>query len=160
MNIFVTDPCPIHCAKNLDDVRVCKMVTESAQILCTAVNLKAGKQVTPYKNSHPHNKSVHWAMRSSDNWNWLYRHAMALSDEYTVRSGKVIKTRAVLMMVEGLGELYFPPIGPTPFVNKAHHLDKGIDYSHVEDVYLAYQLYLNHRWDTDDWIPTWYGKAA
>ena len=160
MNIFVSDPCPIQCAKNLDDVRVRKMVVETTQLLCTALNLRAGKQVAPYRSVYLYNRSTKWAMLSSDNWNWLYRHGIALSEEYILRYGKAHACRAILGMIEGMGELYMPPIGPTPFVNKAARKDLGIDYTHIEDIYEAYQLYLNHRWELDKKVPTWYGKAA
>lgn len=36
MNIFVTSSCPFECARTLDDVRVNKMVLETAQLLATA----------------------------------------------------------------------------------------------------------------------------
>ncbi len=39
MNIFVSDENPEKAAKNLDDKRVIKMILESTQLLCTAVNI-------------------------------------------------------------------------------------------------------------------------
>lgn len=38
MNIFFTDDCPYKAASNLDDKRVIKMILESAQMLCTALD--------------------------------------------------------------------------------------------------------------------------
>jgi hypothetical protein len=32
---------------------------------------------------------------------------------------------------------------------------KGIDYTHMEDVFIAYQLYLNDRWNNDKKEPIW-----
>ena len=48
-----------------------------------------------------------------------------------------------------------PNIGLLPFSNCARSKEKGIDYTGVDDIYLAYKLYLNDRWDQDKREPAW-----
>jgi len=97
MNIFVLDNNPIKAAAAMDCVRVPKMVTESAQMMASALRrhgatddmmplTKAGK---PYKGGYHHHPCTIWAGDSRANFKWLAHHAEALLDEYYHRFGKV-----------------------------------------------------------------------
>lgn len=90
MNIFVTDPCPIKSAQTLSDKLVNKMLVETAQILCGALQLKGFTTTTPYKMNktqlaHPATK---WTAECYENFNWLLAHFEALNKEYMLRSKK------------------------------------------------------------------------
>jgi len=159
MNIFYTSPDPTECARFLDDKRVIKMVLETTQLLCTALNHHAGEQVAPYKSTHTNHPCAVWARLSSDNWTWLLKHAYALCDEYSVRYGRTHKCQAVLDQIAELVGQYLPPIGPTPLPNCARNLSLDLDCTHIEDVNEAYELYLTQRWSRDKRQPTWYGHA-
>src|SRR6056300_790047 len=113
MNIFVLDNDPIEAAQLQCDKHVVKMITESAQMLCTAHRIldgditirdsNSGKRKVKYwvlndKREQNYYKAVHmnhpctvWTMKSTDNYNWHYRHFIALCDEYTYRYNKVHK---------------------------------------------------------------------
>ena len=97
MNIFVLDEDPVKAAQAMDCVRVPKMVTESAQMMASAVRrwgatddvmplTKAGK---PYKGGYANHPCTIWAGDAFGNFAWLADHAMALCVEYTSRFGKV-----------------------------------------------------------------------
>ena len=97
MNIFVLDNNPAKAAAAMDCVRVPKMVTESAQMMASALRrhgatddmmplTKAGK---PYKGGYHHHPCTIWAGDSRANFKWLAHHAEALLDEYYHRFGKV-----------------------------------------------------------------------
>ena len=74
------------------DRHIVKMPLESAQMLCTAhrilddVSVVAGVPI--YKATHKNHPSAVWVRQSTENYSWLYRHFMALCDEYTLRYGK------------------------------------------------------------------------
>lgn len=159
MNIFFTSECPIECAKALDDKRVVKMCLETAQMLATAINERGGSAT--YKSTHKNHPSAVWVRESRENYHWTVNHFKALCIEYTNRYGKTHK--CLTYLTEFLNGARLMPTGKlTKFANCAANADKGISYKHLEDVTLAYRLYLNDRWDSDVRKPTWYGvnKAA
>lgn len=88
MNIFYIDTCPVKAAQMQCDKHVVKMILESAQMLCTAHH-EFGNHDVPYKVAHRNHPSTIWARSGLKQYIWLYRHFMALSDEYTQRYGRV-----------------------------------------------------------------------
>lgn len=152
MNIFVTSECPIESARNLDNVRRNKMLLETCQLLSTALNAHGVKG--PYRSTHMNHPATIWARQNKGNYQWLLDHAQELATLYTIKTGKIHKCSEVLPVLRSL--IYVLPDGPrTPFVNCARNKEKGIDYTGHGDVTLAYQLYLNDRWETDSRPPTW-----
>ena len=92
MNIFYLDKCPVKAAKYQYNKHVVKMILESAQMLCTAHHVYGDteqKANVPYKQAHLNHPSTLWARKNNRNYMWLYRHMMALGDEYTRRYGKI-----------------------------------------------------------------------
>ena len=149
MNIFFTDPDPVKCAEYLDNKRVVKMVLESCQMLATAINETGGK--APYKSTHKNHPSNVWVRESYDNFMWLWEHMVALSDEYERRYGKKHKSYLIFTNSDILvqAQSLLPKLGLTSKPNCAANQDKGISYKHISDIYTAYKLYLNDRWETD-----------
>ena len=89
MNIFYLDEDPVKAAKLQYNKHVVKMILESAQMLCTAHHEIMGDDANvPYKRAHVNHPSTIWARKSAQNYEWLYRHFVALSEEYTKRYGK------------------------------------------------------------------------
>ena len=102
-------------AQSQDNYRVVKMILESCQMLCTAINLQHEEQVTPYKNAHPRHPSTLWVRESSANFERLVEHTLAMLDEYTERFGRVHKCAAVLEQVVDIYDpLRFPGQEETP----------------------------------------------
>jgi hypothetical protein len=121
MNIFYLDKNPIKAAEMSCDKHVVKMILESAQMLSTAHRVLDGEMVitksvtgrkkTIYKHSNSNmdavlygagwlnHPSCKWVLDSSYNYIWLYKHMIALGNEYTRRYGKIHKT------IDKLGEL-------------------------------------------------------
>lgn len=156
MNIFVTDIDPVQSAKFLDDRRVVKMCLETAQMLCTATwSLNIGAE---YRPTHPNHPCNIWVRRSKQNFLWLYHHGIALCKEYTARYGKVHKSQSVIENLLYVAD-YLPNTGMTPFANCAANKQHGIDYKSEPIVYVAYQKYLNDRWELTDKNPTYYGRS-
>ena len=88
MNIFYISTDPVRAAVWQCDKHVVKMILESAQMLCTAHH-EFGNHEVPYKVAHRNHPSTIWARSGAKQYNWLYRHFQALSDEYTQRYGRV-----------------------------------------------------------------------
>lgn len=178
MNIFATYPCPKQSAQYLDNKRVIKMILESSQMLSTALKThapmlyrkkptqrltKANKPLCehifndclvsgPTHANHPANV---WVRSSRSNYMWLIEHMSALCVEYTKRSGgKHHKCEQYIQSYRDNAHI-IPSGGLTKFANCARNRDKGVDYTHIDDVHKAYQLYLADRWKTDVRKPVW-----
>ena len=110
MNIFVLDKNPIVAAQLQCDKHVVKMIVESAQMLSTAHRMldgqeykapsKSGKRMVKkwklknhddviYSAVHMGHPCTVWTMESNANYEWHYKHFIALCDEYTYRYGKI-----------------------------------------------------------------------
>lgn len=86
------------------DKHVIKMITETAQLLATAVYLRSSdtdhKRLLELasakvvcKPTHHHHPCVKWAIESVDNMAWLLAHGLALSQEYYDRYGHLKQRR-------------------------------------------------------------------
>jgi hypothetical protein len=102
MNIFLLDLNIEKCARYHCDQHVVKMILESAQIACTALNEKGF--TTPYKSTHVKHPCVLWAGASFDNLRWLKKLAKALNREYRYRYRTSVdhSSLAVINQIEGI----------------------------------------------------------
>lgn len=154
MNIFCTSDCPIESAKFLDDKRCIKMCLESAQLLSTALRVHGYKGADVYRIAHLNHPSSKWTRATRGNYEWLLAHFKALCEEYTRRTDKTHASSKLLPVFEANAHL-IPAGERMPFSNNARNLTKGVDFTHEKDVTIAYQKYLNARWETDKREPTW-----
>lgn len=152
MNIFATYSCPIKSAKYLDNKRQIKMILESAQLLCTALNLN-GVQA-PYKTTHLNHPAAIWVRQSRQNYSWLLLHLKTLCNEYSKKYNKIHKTAQYIDFFEQNINI-LPDNNLSPFVNCAANSDLNISFKHISDTHLAYRLYLRNRWKYDKIKPKW-----
>lgn len=101
------------CAKFHCDQHVVKMILESVQIMCTALNKKG--ITTPYKSTHIKHPCVLWAEKSYDNFLWLTKLTLALNDEYKYRYHKTTNHRSIDVLFE-IRQKKFESSGLTEFV--------------------------------------------
>lgn len=87
MNIFILDSDPSVAARMLHDKHVVKMILETAQILGTVAD-RHGIDGDFYKPTHQHHPCTLWAGDSYSNAQWLIRHGLAMSEEYSFRFAK------------------------------------------------------------------------
>lgn len=132
------------------------MVLETAQMLCTVINLRAGKQLTPYKNSHVNHPLTKWA-QDRGNWSWLYDLGLALSAEFKYRRGK---EHASYKVIRGLSK--YRNRGPKDyrfisFHNSAANKRLNLDFKHLPPRD-AYRQYLKARWHLQSITPRKNGK--
>ena len=107
MNIFYLHKDPIVAAEMSCDKHVVKMILESAQLLCTCHRVQDGteyygktangRKIKRWKHPNPNlepilykagwvkHPSTIWLFESAYNYMWLYKHMMALNDEYKKR---------------------------------------------------------------------------
>ena len=127
MNIFYLDKDPVVAAQMSCDKHVVKMILESAQMLCTVKRVLDGTEYTDltkngrkikrwrlnnsneeaiiYKAGWLKHPSTQWVMKSAYNYIWLYKHMMALNDEYKLRYNKKVDH----VSIQKLGELLKQP---------------------------------------------------
>ncbi|MDW3094228.1 MAG: pyrimidine dimer DNA glycosylase/endonuclease V [Gammaproteobacteria bacterium] len=112
MNIFVLDTNINKCAKYHCDQHVIKMILESVQIMCTALNKKGF--TTPYKSTHVKHPCVLWVEESYDNFLWLSKLAVSLNEEYKFRYKKT-KNHSSIEVLNKIKLNKFESIGLTEF---------------------------------------------
>jgi hypothetical protein len=145
MNIFVLDQNPMLAARFHCDKHVVKMILESAQMLCTAINETLGTPITPYKSTHKNHPCTKWVSASRHNALWLYTLMECLGEEYTHRYGKqhltIEKMRTA--RIKELANLILPD---TPLTEFAQAMP---DYCKTQtDAVSAYRsYYLNEKRD-------------
>ena len=91
MNIFDTDPVPVISAQTLCDKHVVKMILESAQMLSTAwreYSTEYSDENELYQAAYINHPCTIWTRLARENYRWLYKHFIALCEEYTHRYGK------------------------------------------------------------------------
>lgn len=153
MNIFVTDTCPIASAQALDDVRLNKMIVESAQLLSTALRIKGVDDPVLYRISHTHHPCCHWVRRNRSNFMWLWSHAQAMLNERIIR-GSLNQHATTPVIVACMNHVFKIPEAPLePFHNSSLFKDNP-------DVIQAYRDTMNHKWDTDIIKVTWRNRGA
>jgi hypothetical protein len=112
MNIFVLDQDIERCAQYHCDAHVSKMILESVQILCTALNKKGF--TTPYRSTHARHPCVLWVEESYDNFLWLGELAGALNAEYCFRYAKN-RNHASIAVLDEIRKHRFESGGLTAF---------------------------------------------
>lgn len=139
MNIFATSEDPVLSARFLDNRRLVKMVSETAQLLSTAVRERGLKPPHGkiYKTTHRMHPCAVWARETQGNFIWLFQHGVALSVEFRLRFGKQHKSLDVIL--ECAKHLDLIPLGErTPFPNCTDFKD--------DPVHLAYMKQLSTKW--------------
>ncbi|MFT5721599.1 MAG: hypothetical protein ACI9W6_001915 [Motiliproteus sp.] len=112
MNIFILDNDIEKCAQYHCDQHVIKMILESVQLLCTALNKKGFG--TPYKSTHSNHPCVLWVEESYDNYLWLRDLAFALNEEYKYRYDKLFDHKSIAVLTE-ISTYSFASSGLTTF---------------------------------------------
>jgi len=97
MNIYYLDSDPQTCAQYHADSHVCKMILETAQILCTALRINGlTGNCGLYAATHVHHPCVKWAANYQPNFAWLQQLGFYLCEEYTYRYGREHKSEAII----------------------------------------------------------------
>lgn len=175
MNIFVISADVHECAQALDDLRLNKMILETAQLLSGAAKLlftlSQDESSSLYKTTHINHPCAIWARANKHNFIWLVNYFSALEIEREHRTGKK--------------HLSFTKIYPSilKLVNSRYTLTEICDFHDCDPVFdfnctdfksspvhMAYKLCLCNKWSivdkqagrTPKWTnrgaPAWYTK--
>lgn len=152
MNIFILDTDIETCAQYHCDQHVVKMILESVQMLCTALN-KQGF-TTPYKSTHIKHPCVLWVEESFGNFLWLKDLALALNTEYRFRYERDTDHKSISVLNE-ITNCIYEDRGLTEFAQAMP--DK---YKVPGDAVKAYrQFYLGEKMQFAKWtkrsVPEW-----
>lgn len=161
MNIFVVDSNPTYCAKSLCDLRLNKMILETAQMLCTAyrhytksMEISPSKLDTLYKPTHENHPCNIWLRKDLRNYNWLYIYFHELNAERLYRTGKdhlsYIKLFDNLYLIDSY---YFGDYIKS--VDFDFDFDCSMIYPTTGNVHDNYKLCLVRKWLNDSREPTW-----
>ena len=146
MNIFVLDENPVKSAQAMDCVRVPKMVTESAQMMASALRrwgatdeqMPLTKSGSPYKGGYHHHPCTIFAGDTRANFKWLAHHAEALLDEYHHRFGKVHACHNPIYQMSSMSKM-IPEGELTPFAQAMPDEYKN------DDAVKAYRAYYHSK---------------
>ena len=152
MNIFILDKDILKCAEYHCDQHVVKMILESVQMLCTALNKKGF--TTPYKSTHSQHPCVLWVEESFENFLWLQSLAIALNAEYRFRFDKDTDHKSISVL-DKISDCRYDNPGLTEFAQAMP--DK---YKIPADPVSAYrQFYLGEKMGFARWtnrnVPEW-----
>ena len=164
MNIFVTDPDPVVCARVLPDKHIVKMPLECCQMLSIVASEKWGHGFgtlpkadgTPYateKGAFRNHPCTVWAGVNRANYTWLADHALALCEQFVKRFDKVHSCCKPILTLTSLTDLL--PTGiMTPFAQAMPD-----EHKH-EDAVVAYRSYYRTKefaaWDKGTPAPKWW----
>ncbi|MFK8068206.1 MAG: pyrimidine dimer DNA glycosylase/endonuclease V [Gammaproteobacteria bacterium] len=152
MNIFILDKDIEKCAQYHCDQHVVKMILESVQMLCTALNKKGF--TTPYKSTHMKHPCVLWVEESYENFLWLKNLALALNTEYRFRYKKDSDHKSISVLNE-ISKHVYENRGLTEFAQAMPD-----EYKISNDAVTAYrQFYLGEKMKFAKWsvrnVPEW-----
>lgn len=152
MNIFVLDNDIAKCAQYHCDQHAIKMILESVQLLCTALNKKGFE--TPYKSTHQKHPCVLWVEDSYDNFEWLTHLTVALNNEYRYRFDKKTDHKSMSVLAQ-IQKIKYQRNGLTEFAQAMPD-----EYKVPEDPVAAYrQFYIGDKMRFARWtkrpMPDW-----
>lgn len=148
MNIFITSPNVKECATMLDDRRLVKMVTETAQMLSAALARHNAKPF--YKTTHANHPCTKWVGDTRANFFWTIFLLQELNQEYVRRYNKTVSHLAYAKAYDAcISQVCKIPDGKlTPFPNCSLFKDE-------QNVFEAYKKTMIVKWSEFKCPPRW-----
>lgn len=147
MNIFVTSLDPVQSALWLDDKRVNKMITESAQMLSTVLRRHGYSSDEIYKSAYERHPCTLWTGRTSGNFSWLVDHALGLCAIYRCLQYRDHGAARVVRCADINRGII--PAGPLQEFEDCTEFKDRTDLTVIE----RYRLFMNLKWNTRDKSP-------
>lgn len=159
MNIFVLDYDVNKCAQYHLDKHCVKMILETTQLLNNAL-IKHDSLYSPvYRETHKNHPCSLWAAESIDNFEWLVKLGLALSNEYTFRYNKIHKCHDILKELQQSISLdKFPKVGMTPFRKCMPEQYKCEDAVDSYRKYYKYDKSYIAKWSKRE-VPEWWNNV-
>jgi hypothetical protein len=173
MNVFYVDKHPVKAAEQMCDKHIVKMILESAQLLSTCHRVldgqeyydktKNGRKIKRWKHPNPNlepllykagwvkHPSTIWLFESAYNYIWLYKHMMALNEEYKKRYNHTKNHLAI----DKLGEVLKHPKPAMP----EHCKIPGDAVASYRKYYILEKQRFA-TWKSPAKVPDWYLKGV
>ena len=159
MNIFLTDFNPYKSSKHLDDLRLNKMILETAQLLCTAYrSIYNDNPEILYKDTHINHPCSIWARKSKNNFFYLHIYWQALNQERSYRFPdkkphlSYIKLNNIFLNKINIEKTKYKLIKKrSVYINFDFNCTEYKDY----EITIAYKLQLIKKWTNDIKTPKW-----
>ena len=161
MNIFITSFDSNEAASHLDDLRLNKMILETAQLLSSAYrNLFCDDELL-YKDTHFNHPCSIWARNNIDNYSWLVQYFDDLAKE-KIRRDETVKKKSEITPHKSWRDLFelFNAKKTNDYKDKisAEFFDFNCtDFKEEQDVRVAYQKQMIKKWQNDLKPPKWTG---
>ncbi|MBT4878580.1 MAG: hypothetical protein HON42_02040 [Alphaproteobacteria bacterium] len=161
MNIFITSFNSKEAASHLDDLRLNKMILETAQLLSSAYRHLFGDDELLYKDTHFNHPCAIWAREGIDSYSWLVQYFDDLAKE-KIRRDNTIKKKLEIKPHKSWRDLFelFNYKKTDDFKDKisAEFFDFNCtDFKGEKDVRIAYQKQMIKKWEGDLRPPKWTG---
>ncbi len=153
MNIFATFNCPQESALYLDDVRINKMIIESAQMMSTVVRFYGASDPRLYCPSFHKHPCTLWVRENQSNFMWLYRHAYHMHKIFKAKHNKRHSSFAVIELCMSYAHL-LPQNAQTEFANCTPY-KSVFDKRPIID---RYKQFMHDKWAKDVIPLTWTGR--
>ncbi len=159
MNIFVTSFDPYIASQDLDDLRLNKMILETAQLLSHAYKVLFEDHHILYNSTHINHPCAIWSRQNIDHYSWLVSYFDCLAQEkrsrdiYRNKSNKILYHKSW----RKLFELFYDK---TIDINYAE-IENGFfnfnctAFKDEKDIRMAYKKCLIAKWDNDIKAPVW-----
>ena len=149
MNIFVIDECPVMAARMLCDKHVVKMVTESTQLLSTALRDFLNIDDNSLYKSINMNRPLIESTRNLDVLRWTYYHTIALLLEYKRRYKRGHACRSKIWKIrQYLSKLFSRNINKE-FIEYQDRFHKSTD-NDLQNVVENYRKYYRNKYQIMD----------
>ena len=164
MNIFYFYDCPVLSAQAQPDKMLVKMPLETAQMLCTAHRELDGNEyadrVGLYKTAYKNHPCTIWARECFGNYRWLYKHFIALGEEYAYRYDR--EHASITKLKKWLEPCPRNIVMSTVMTPLAQAMPD--EYKH-EDPIVAYRRYVVNekeyaKWEKNRPMPNWWNLEA
>lgn len=144
---------------HLDDLRVRKMILETAQILCAALWIRGIWQEGMYRPTHLRHPCVLWAEETPGAAWWLVQHAWEL--EEARRMAGAARAHASLAMAERAGQLLMLDCSEHATCEVARFANcTGMVLEEGACVHLLYRERMRSKWRDMRDPPTWRGREV
>ena len=158
MNIFLIDYSPVKCAQALDDLRLNKMIVETAQMLSTAARFHGVDYTCLYRSTHVNHPWTIWVSENRSNYKFALELLKAYIAERTdcrVPFSGTHKTAEILPELETAA--FALPEGP---LNSAFPKCFYPAVSREMPAFEGYRETLRIKWDNDLRKPQWKNRGC
>jgi len=160
MNIFVTSFNQLQAVKHLDDLRLNKMILETALMLSTSYRILFGDNEQVYKTSFLNHPCTIWARKNIYTYSWLVDYFDAAAKEKYYRDSTIKKNVNMHLSYIKLYKIFNTKYNQDykEKISNDFFDFNCTDFKEEKNIIKAYQQYMNKKWNNDLRSPKWTGN--